>query len=698
MKRNPEKDLSGLIVATGISSVVSQLLIIREYLTQFQGNEYVIALIFFAWLLLGGCGTVLAGLITPRYFKADTGRLAGLSLLAAALPVITLMTIRLMRDAVFTHGASAGFYKTFGFIFITLGPYGFLVGFILPYSLAVLRSYDPGYSATKVYMFDNIGDCAGGALFSFVLLVLVSPLQAVMLASGLLILAAGNLLRSAGRLTPKTIAAAGATVFVLTAGLFGEIPSLKPPGGRLAWYQESRYGRITVVQDREQATIFTDGVPLTSNLDVAAAEAAVHYPMSQTRHPGTVLIVSAGGGMLRELEKHRPTAVDYVELNPDIAATQFRFNLLKKIGNLRIVSEDGRAYLADTSRRYDAIIINISDPETFQANRYYTTAFYRLARARLNPRGILGFSITGYANYLSEPKLRFVSSLHKTVKEHFKNVLILPGDRIFFICSDGPVDRDIPGRLADKGIRTDYVSGYYYGNVTDERIDGLSRQLIQAIPPNTDTDPYLMRLMLSRWFEKFATSPLWLYLGLAVGLVLYFIKISKEEYLLFSTGFMIMGSEILVVFAFQIFFGYIYSQISLIVTIFLAGMLPGAWFGQKLGRNPAVAMRLTDGLLIGMLGLLALIILPENAQPSVGLLLSFGFGVSVLCGCQFPLALRSGGEDHRKTASAFTADLTGAACGALMTSVLLIPYLGLAGTLIALVALKVTSLLVTGLR
>jgi spermidine synthase len=175
-------------------------------------------------------------------------------------------------------------------------------------------------------------------------------------------------------------------------------------------------------------------------------------------------------------------------------------------------------------------------------------------------------------------------------------------------------------------------------------------------------------------------------------------KISKEEYLLFSTGFMTMGSEILVVFAFQIFFGYIYSQISLIVTLFLAGMLPGAWLGQKLGRNPVNAMRLTDGLLIGMLVLLALIILPENAQPSVGLLLSFGFGVSVLCGCQFPLALRSGGEDHRKTAYAFTADLTGAACGALLTSVLLIPYLGLAGTLIALMAIKVTSLLVTGFK
>ncbi len=696
MKRNPEKALSGLIVATGISSVVSQLLIIRETLTQFQGNEYVIALIFFAWLLLGGCGSLLSGLVTPRYFKADTGKLAGLSFLAAVLPVVTLMTIRLARDAVFAHGASTGFYKTFGFIFVTLGPYGVLIGFILPYSLAVLRAYSPGYAATKVYLFDNIGDCAGGALFSFVLIVLVTPFQAVMITSGLLTLSAGNLLRPPGRLPLKTIAAAGAALSVLAAGMFFEIPSLKPSQGRLAGYQESRYGRIIVVQDREQATIYTDGVPLTSNLDVAATEAAVHYPMSQTRHPGSVLIISARGGMLRELEKYQPSAIDYVELNPEIVTTQFRFNLLKKIDNLRVISQDGRAYLAATTKKYDAVIINISDPETFQANRYYTTAFYRLVKARLNPQGVVSFSVDGYANYISASKLQFVSSLYQTVKPFFKNILLLPGDRIFFICSDGRIDRDIPGRLARKSIRTDYVSGYFYGNVTDERITGLARQLIPDIPANRDTDPYLMRLMFSRWFEKFATSPQWLYLSLGLLLALYLIRISREEYLLFSTGFMTMGSEILVIFAFQVFFGYIYYQISLIVTIFLAGLLPGALLGQKLSRGPQNAMRLTDGLLIGLCLCLALIILPENARPSSGALLGVGFCVSFLCGCQFPLALRSGGEDHRKAASAFTADLVGAAYGALLTSVLLIPYLGLTGTLATLVGLKVSSLLVTG--
>ena len=182
-------------------------------------------------------------------------------------------------------------------------------------------------------------------------------------------------------------------------------------------------------------------------------------------------------------------------------------------------------------------------------------------------------------------------------------------------------------------------------------------------------------------------------------LALYFFNITKEEYLLFSTGFMTMGSEILVIFAFQIFFGYLYFQISLIVTVFLAGLLPGALLGQKLnqrfGKNAVKALLITDGLFIVMCLLFAMIILPENADPKGGSILLFGFCVSILCGCQFPLALKSGGEDDRKTSFAFTADLSGAACGALLTSVLLIPYLGLAGTLLALIGLKVSSLIVT---
>ena len=50
MKKDSDRAVIRVVIATGISSVVTQLLVIREVLTQFQGNEIVIALILFNWL------------------------------------------------------------------------------------------------------------------------------------------------------------------------------------------------------------------------------------------------------------------------------------------------------------------------------------------------------------------------------------------------------------------------------------------------------------------------------------------------------------------------------------------------------------------------------------------------------------------------------------------------------------------------
>ena len=77
--------------------------------------------------------------------------------------------------------------------------------------------------------------------------------------------------------------------------------------------------------------------------------------------------------------------------------------------------------------------------------------------------------------------------------------------------------------------------------------------------------------MFLQWFAKFQTSPLWFYGLLGLLLTAYLWRARREEYVLFSTGFMVMGSEILVIFAFQVYYGYIYTQIGLIVTVFLAG-------------------------------------------------------------------------------------------------------------------------------
>ena len=694
MKNKNDRAIIRVVLATGISSVVTQLLTIRELLSQFQGNEIVIALILFAWLILGGIGTLLARLTIGSHRPASNRQLARLSLVLAALPPLQLIAIRLLRDAFFVHGASVGFYSILIFIFSVLAPYCLVLGFVLPYSLFILRNADPAYPGSRIYILDNIGDVTGGVLFSFALVFLCTPLQAVLVAH-LPLLAATIWLIPVRQWIRPTLLIALVSVFVfLIGGLLFETASLRPSEGVLVDYRESLYGRLTIHRDREQLTLFEDGIPLFSSQNLIMAEESVHYPLSQVTDPNRILMISAEGGVMQEIQKHNPRSVDYVELNPEVTEVLFDYGLIKNIPGLEIIHQDGRAYLSQTDRIYDVIIVNLPEPNTFQVNRFYTGEFFRQSRRHLSTRGVLSFSVQGFDNYLAEPQRKKISALYNTAGEHFKHILMLPGQRIYFLCSNRPIRTDIPVLLAAGGIKTEYIQGYYYGNLTARRIEYLNKLVDPATPRNLDTAPHLMRIMFQQWFAKFTTSPT-IFIGVTIVFCLiYLFRITREEFILFSTGFTTMGSEILVIFAFQIFFGYIYFQIGVIITIFLAGLLPGATFGTKIRSDKRYILPFSDALLVVLIAIFIIAMVFVGERLPVSFFLVFGFLISLTCGFQFPIALRLRGDDNPAATRLFSADLIGAACGTLFASLILIPYFGLIWAAVALIGLKLVSFVV----
>ena len=695
MKRRNERAITRVVIATGISSVVTQLLIIREFLAQFQGNEFIIALILFNWLVLGGIGTILARWATRDLRAATVNRLGWLSLILAGMPAVQILAIRFLRDVFFIHGSSVGFYPTLSYSFLIIAPYCLMIGFVLPYSLFVIREEKPDYPGARIYIIDNLGDVSGGALFSFALVFLVTPLKAVFLANLPLLVTAFLLLsRNSSRSRITVWLGTGMTFIILIAVIFLEPASLLQPSGRLVYYKESRYGRIEVQKDQEQFTLFVGGVPMFGTQNLSMAEETIHYPLSQLPRVQNILLISAEGGMMTELEKYRPASIDYVELDPKVAEVEFRFKMIKKIPGLKVIHQDGRAYLADSNKIYDAIIVNLSEPDTYQINRFFTDRFFDLARRHLAPHGVLSFAMKGFENYLAEPQRQKLSSLYNTVNDYFRHVLLLPGQKIFFLCSSQPLNTDIPALLARKNIPTRYIKGYYYGNLTHERIERLNALIDPLTPKNRDDYPQLMRLMFQQWFAKFSTSPTAFIAILAVVCMVYLIRISAEEFVLFSTGFTVMGSELLVIFAFQIFFGYIYFQIGIIVTVFLAGLLPGAWFGQRFRYRSKQTLALADGLLILLMGVLIVALRQGSYRLPVSFFLFYGFVVSLICGFQFPVALYLRGGDAPAVTQTFSADLIGAAFGTLITSVVLIPYFGIIRTVAGLIGLKLLSIMI----
>ena len=56
---------------------------------------------------------------------------------------------------------------------------------------------------------------------------------------------------------------------------------------------------------------------------------------------------------------------------------------------VRLIQDDGRTYLAHTAERYDVIALEVGQISRPGVAAFYSEDFYRQARARLNPGGIL---------------------------------------------------------------------------------------------------------------------------------------------------------------------------------------------------------------------------------------------------------------------------------------------------------------------
>jgi spermidine synthase len=677
------------IIGTGISSIAVQLVTIREFLSQFHGNEITISLVLFCWLLLTGLGTLAAKFLN----RSSITFYALLTLLIAVWPLLQIILIRGVREAVFIHGVSPGFHQIFFYIMVTTTPYCLLVGFILPHALKVLHDSQYAFTSGQLYLTDNIGDIAGGVLFSFILVYWVKPFKSIAIASTLMIIVALMLLFLHRRYYLLVFAILLTTIFYLfSLNSHFETSTLSQQYGNIVRYLESPYGRIVITQEGPQHTFWESGAPLYSDANIINSEEKIHYPLCQLDSVENVLLISGGlGETLLEVSKYRPTHVDYVELDPYLTGAAQELGFIRNMPFLTIRNTDGRSFIKTTRNRYDAIIIDLPDPDTFQINRFFTSEFFSLTKKVLSEGGVLSFGLKYSPNYVSEVRKKKLSIIYNTARMHFQNVMVLPGGEVYFLCRDGELSTDIPARLKMKSIMTSYVEGFYKGNVTRDRIKQLQEILDRKEYINADFEPRVMNVIFQEWFMKHGTSPKAFFLILLALISVYLFFMKKEEYILFSTGLATMGAEMLVIFTFQVIYGYIYLKIGAIVTAFLLGLLPGALMGN-LQKDRGIGQLIMSEIILFFLLLIFFVWISFfKGELNQLYFLGYCFIFSFFCGYQFPVVAHMIGERQSPAAGCLAADLTGAAVGTIATGTLLIPLLGIQAAVIFLILIKISS-------
>jgi spermidine synthase len=588
-KSTPAPDRQGLVLtavgALGVSCVMTQLALMRELLGAFAGNEMVLGVVLGLWLLLMGIGAWLGH--SSDKLRNQLTALALIQMLVAFLPLAQVFLLRALRNVVFIRGAAVGVTETVGAAFVLLLPYCLIAGYALTLACAILAREQGPAGIGRAYVADSIGSIIGGASFSLVLVrsfdhiaILVCPALLNLLLAGLVGLRVQGS-KFAARLLPASalLLGIGLIATTLLSDLDGVSTRLQYPRQHVVARANSPYGKLIVTESDGQFDFLENGIPITSTRDDQHVEETVHYAMAQRPEARRVLLVSGGvSGTAREILKYDVPAVDYVELDPLILALGQRYvpgNLAD--GRIRVINTDGRLFVKQTPEKYEVAIIDVPAPATAQLNRFYTMEFLAEVKRVLARDGVVGFALGQYENYVSPELARMLSSAFLAAKHSYRNVLVIPGGRVFFLASDGPLYPDIAARVEGRHIKTRLVNRHYLdGMLTADRMADLANATTQPAAMNKDFSPVLYYYHLRHWTSQFNVQFGVIQVGLVVLLGYYLVRLRGSAFVLFASGFAASALEVVLLLAFQVLCGSVYHQVGVIVTVFMTGLAVGA--------------------------------------------------------------------------------------------------------------------------
>ncbi|MBL7102792.1 MAG: fused MFS/spermidine synthase [Bacteroidales bacterium] len=675
------------IFILGFTCLITQIILLREFLSVFNGNELVIGIIFANWMLLTGIGAYL-GKFADK-IKNKIKLIIPAQLLIGILPLITVFLLNYLRNIVFPPGKMISLIEIFFGSLILIAPFCLISGLLFTIFSSYLFSIYKSNVINKVYGIEAFGSIAGGLLFNFVFLFLLKTfvsLEIILIinfAVVIILLLSNKKIITASVLTLITI--------IISVVLFiNDIDSISAgylyKNQEIVYQKDTPYGYLTVTKTADQLNFFENGVSLFSTENTVSNEENVHYAMVQHPNPENVLLISGGiSGTVNEILKYNIKSLDYVEINPRLIeiGKKLTDNIIidKKVN---IINQDARLFIRKSKIKYDVVLINLPNPANAQINRYYTIEFFKELKRVLNKDAVISISLMSTSHYMSEEAAQIHSVLFTTLKKVFKNVIIIPGGRNYFIASDGKLSYKITQLIELKNIENEYVNLYYLDDaLVSDRSKLIEDALTTDVDINEDFKPLAYFLQLKYWLSYFKQNLLIIGLILLIPLFYIILRLNIVNLGLFTTGFSASSIEVLLLIAFQVIYGYVYLMIGIIITVFMIGLALGSIYLYKKVRinlKRYYQMQYLIGLYSFVLPVILLILnsfLKNNFSVHLIFMILI-FTIGILTGIQFALASKLRTINISViAATAYGSDLLGSAVGALLVSALLVPYFGI---------------------
>jgi predicted membrane-bound spermidine synthase len=497
-----DNKILALLFLSGLTCMAMEVVWVRSYTPYFGTVVYAFASILGVYLL----GTFIGSVVYRRWSSRRTTEnpviwavlaFCGLLPLVAASPAVH-MSGRLVRLLVGVAGFTG------------------LLGFITPMLVDRFSAGDSGKAGTA-YATNVVGCILGPLLAGFGLLPLMSERWALMvLALPWLIVGLAPLRRRA-----HASPAAHWAIYALLAFSALLVAVGKDYEARFLEYKVLRdpTATVTATGTGMDKKLLVNGYGMTNLTPITKVMA--HLPMAFPDHrPQDALVICFGMGTTFRSLRSWGIPVTAVELVPSVPRlfSYYHSDAAAVLASplARVVIDDGRRYLERARQPYD--LITVDPPPPLQAagsSLLYSEEFYRLARQRLRPGGILQQWVP--ANSAGDPV--DVASIAGALRNSFPYVRAFPDEfGIHFLCSDQPIPlrsaKELLNRMPKNAVADLTEWDSRDASIMDAAYFRLNALLTQEIPvdqliaasPNTpsltDDRPINEYYVLRRWYQR----------------------------------------------------------------------------------------------------------------------------------------------------------------------------------------------------
>jgi spermidine synthase len=710
----------------GLFATLSQVLVMREFLALPGIDELSMGMVLFSWLCFISVGAFLG-----KRIALSAGVMWGVSLLAAGMLPGSLLVVR-FYETIFgiVLGAPPDVDVFMVLCVLSTLPAGVLSGYLFT---GFTESLAPK-SLTAIhflYLGEGAGAAVAGPLYAFVLSETVSPLVAMGFCGVFLSLAVGIGQRNSPRIVRAMIPVVAASVCVglflcnVDDASFRHAYESEPARGEYLGCTETHYHRLCMGRLHGQFQLYRDGQVAYVFPEPFDRPGPVHLALAQHPHPRRVLLL--GGGIANRLDaalRHHPESLHYLEFDPgELSFVAPRLDAVTQRSArhpaVRIHTGYNRSFLAVHPAQFDVIVQFTASPLTAAENADHTVEFYRAVNQALAPGGVFTVVSRGSANVASPPAAALVAGRARTLRQVFSDVIPVVDVETYFFAGNGAKlvtgEQILAERLNAIDPRLVYASRVV--DIFAPLRLARSRQLIAATAGDVNRDghprTFLHTLDLQRWIRQSAVGAATLanadwrsdstdrnrHWGAVVSAGLLVLagllsairrprRLPAEAISVATTGMCGLGLEVILIYWYSVTHGGVYHHIAWLLSEFMFGLAVGALIGHHIGNRRGMCLVADLSVVLVLLATsLAVSGVAAFPLPTAPLMILAGSAT----GFAFPVFLDriSAAVHQRAVPLMVAADHLGAAAGALLVSVVWIPWFGLDWTCVLLLIFKV---------